>query len=60
MPIENFREKFGRLRILVIGRTNAGKTTVLKKICDSMDDPEIYDNQYDFSSGLDLTKHDGL
>ena len=46
MPIdsnENLRERFGRFRILVIGRANAGKTTILKKICDSTEDPEIYD-----------------
>ena len=45
MPIENenLRERFGQFRILVIGRANAGKTTILKKICDSTEDPEIYD-----------------
>ena len=45
MPIEDLRERFGRFRILVIGRANAGKTTILKKICDSTEDPEIYDDQ---------------
>jgi len=45
MPIENLREKFGRFRILIIGRANAGKTTILKKICDSTEDPEIYDHR---------------
>ncbi|KAF9459243.1 hypothetical protein BDZ94DRAFT_1199801 [Collybia nuda] len=32
----------GRFRILVIGRANAGKTTILKRICDTTDEPEIY------------------
>ena len=45
MPIENLRERFGRFRILVVGRANAGKTTILKKICNSIEDPEIYDDQ---------------
>ena len=47
MPIENenLRERFGQFRILVIGRANAGKTTILKKICDSTEDPEIYDTE---------------
>lgn len=36
-------EKAGRFRILIIGRANAGKTTILKKICNTTDDPEIYD-----------------
>ena len=45
MPIENenLRKRFEQFRILVIGRANAGKTTILKKICDSTEDPEIYD-----------------
>ena len=45
MLIRNIREKFGQFRILVIGRANAGKTTILKKICDSAEDREIYDDQ---------------
>ena len=45
MPVENLREKFGRFRILVIGRANAGKTTILKRVCDSTEDPEIYDHR---------------
>ena len=37
-------KKFGRFRILIIGRANAGKTTVLQRICNSTEDPEIYDD----------------
>ena len=40
---ENIREKFGRFRILVVGRANAGKTTILRGICNSTENPEIYD-----------------
>ncbi|KZP26036.1 hypothetical protein FIBSPDRAFT_887698 [Athelia psychrophila] len=29
-------------RILVMGRSNAGKTTILKKVCNSVDDPLIF------------------
>ena len=43
MQTEDVKETFGRFRILVIGRANAGKTTILKKICDSTQNPEIYD-----------------
>ena len=45
MRIEDGEEKFGRFRILVIGRANAGKTTILERICDSTENPEIYDEQ---------------
>ncbi|KAG8216340.1 hypothetical protein J3R82DRAFT_6414 [Butyriboletus roseoflavus] len=38
-------KKFGRFRILIVGRANAGKTTVLQRICNSTEDPEIYDDQ---------------
>ena len=45
MEIKDIKEKFGRFRILVIGRANAGKTTILKKICNSTENPEIYDDK---------------
>ncbi|KAJ6484755.1 hypothetical protein C8R45DRAFT_999258 [Mycena sanguinolenta] len=37
------RSKIFHFRILIIGRANAGKTTILKKVCNSVEDPEIYD-----------------
>lgn len=40
---ENIREKFGRFRILIVGRANAGKTTILRGICNSTENPEIFD-----------------
>ena len=36
------REKCPRFRILVMGRSNAGKTTILKKVCDTTDEPMIF------------------
>ncbi|KAF8557126.1 hypothetical protein OG21DRAFT_1373904, partial [Imleria badia] len=39
------REKFGRFRILIIGRANAGKTTILRGICNMTENPEIYDGE---------------
>ncbi|KAI6041169.1 hypothetical protein EDC04DRAFT_2505060, partial [Pisolithus marmoratus] len=32
-----------RFRIFVMGRANAGKTTILQRVCNSMDKPEIFD-----------------
>jgi septin family protein len=42
---QRLRNKFGRFRILIVGRANAGKTTILQKVCNTTDDPEIYDTK---------------
>ena len=36
--------RIGRFRILVIGRSNAGKTTLLQRVCNTMELPEIYNS----------------
>ncbi|TFK16810.1 hypothetical protein FA15DRAFT_711393 [Coprinopsis marcescibilis] len=41
------REKYTHFRILVIGRANAGKTTLLKRVCNTDEDPCIYDENND-------------
>lgn len=39
----DLRSRCSHFRILVMGRANAGKTTILKKVCNSLDsDPEIF------------------
>ena len=38
----DLRSKCGHFRILIMGRANAGKTTILKKVCNSIDEPEIF------------------
>ncbi|KAK7026320.1 GTP-binding protein [Favolaschia claudopus] len=38
----DIRSNLSHFRILILGRANAGKTTILKKVCNSIDDPEIY------------------
>ncbi|KAI0256373.1 hypothetical protein BJV78DRAFT_460467 [Lactifluus subvellereus] len=37
-----YRSKCKHFRVLIIGRANAGKTTLLKKVCHSIEDPEIF------------------
>jgi len=37
------RAKYTQFRILVIGRANAGKTTLLKRVCNTTEEPSIYD-----------------
>ncbi|KZP02531.1 GTP-binding protein [Athelia psychrophila] len=39
---QNIRRRFDRIRILIIGRANAGKTTVLQKVCGTTDQPVVY------------------
>jgi predicted GTPase len=41
---EELKEKYQRFRILIIGRANAGKSTILKRICDTAEEPEIFDS----------------
>src|ERR1700722_11415338 len=41
----DIRKKFPRFRILILGRANAGKTTVLKKMCETNKNPIIH-NKY--------------
>ncbi|KAG2348294.1 hypothetical protein BDR05DRAFT_995708 [Suillus weaverae] len=41
MDPSEIKERIGRFRILVIGRANAGKTTVLQRVCNTRDNPEI-------------------
>ncbi|KAG2132690.1 uncharacterized protein EDB93DRAFT_896569 [Suillus bovinus] len=40
---QDLRERIGRFRVLTMGRRNAGKTTILQKVCNTTDEPEIYD-----------------
>ena len=38
------REKFKHFRVLILGRANAGKTTILQKVCNTDKQPEIFDS----------------
>ncbi|KAG1810391.1 GTP-binding protein [Suillus plorans] len=44
MDPSQIRERIGRFRILVIGRANAGKTTILQRVCSTRENPEIYNS----------------
>jgi len=35
-------DRIGRFRVLVIGRANAGKTTLLQRICNTTELPEVF------------------
>jgi len=38
------RKKFKHFRVLILGRANAGKTTILQKVCNTDEQPEIFDS----------------
>ncbi|KAG2095893.1 uncharacterized protein F5147DRAFT_584391 [Suillus discolor] len=42
---QDLRERYMCFRVLILGRANAGKTTILQKVCNTMEHPEIYDTK---------------
>ncbi|KAG1743765.1 hypothetical protein EDD22DRAFT_1005920 [Suillus occidentalis] len=44
MDPPTLRKIFERFRILIIGRANAGKTTILQRVCKTQEDPDIHDS----------------
>ena len=38
-------DRIGHFRVLVIGRSNAGKTTLLQRVCNTTELPEIYNSK---------------
>ncbi|KDQ10120.1 hypothetical protein BOTBODRAFT_116347 [Botryobasidium botryosum FD-172 SS1] len=44
-----------RFRVLIIGKANAGKTTILRAICGTDDEPEVYDGKGRRSSSAILS-----
>ena len=52
------RAKYTRFRILVIGRANAGKTTLLQRVCNTTEDPCLYDENNKNLVSVHRTKDD--
>src|SRR5258705_482890 len=42
---ERIRDKAGRFHVLILGRANAGKTTILQKVCNTTEEPDIFDTE---------------
>ena len=38
---QNVRRHTKRFRVLIIGRANAGKTTILQRVCNTTEQPKI-------------------
>jgi 50S ribosomal subunit-associated GTPase HflX len=41
----NIRGFTKRFRVLIIGRANAGKTTILQRLCNTGEQPKIFDRE---------------
>ena len=39
---EKLRSRTKRFRVLIIGRANAGKTTILQRVCNTTEQPKIF------------------
>ena len=52
----NARQKYNHFHILVIGPANAGKTTLLKRVCNTTEDPHIYNEGMNLVRFLQLWK----
>jgi len=53
-------ERIGHFRILVLGRSNAGKTTLLQRVCNTKELPEIYNAKGEKVNYLILPYHMSL
>jgi GTP-binding protein EngB required for normal cell division len=42
---DRVRQNCGRFRILIIGRANAGKTSILQKVCNTTEQAEIFSSK---------------
>ena len=45
IAVKRHFDRIGRFRILVIGRSNSGKTTLLQRVCNTTEAPEIYNSK---------------
>ena len=52
--------RIGRFRILLIGRSNAGKTTLLQRVCKTTELPEIYNSNGKKVKCLIVQRHRSL
>ena len=42
---QNIRTLSPRFRVLIIGRANAGKTTILQRVCNTTEQPKIFNRK---------------
>ena len=44
---QKLRYRTKRFRVLIIGRANAGKTTILQRVCNTTEQPKIFNQKGD-------------
>ncbi|KAG2137892.1 uncharacterized protein EDB93DRAFT_1231130 [Suillus bovinus] len=44
MDPSEIRKKIRRFRVLILGRANAGKTSILRRVCNTQENPKIYNS----------------
>ena len=49
---KKLRAKFKCFRVLILGRANAGKTTILQKVCNTDEQPVVFDGKGQKASNL--------
>ena len=45
LQVQNVRALTTRFRVLIVGRANAGKTTILQRVCNTTEQPEIFNRK---------------
>ncbi|KAG6326516.1 hypothetical protein ID866_12573, partial [Astraeus odoratus] len=45
LNLNDVRDAFKHFRILIVGRANSGKTTVLQRVCNTTAWPQVYDSK---------------
>ena len=45
--VQRLRNRTRRFRVLIIGRANAGKTTILQRVCNTTEQPKIFNQNGD-------------
>ena len=52
---KTLRRRFKCFRVLILGRANAGKTTILQKVCNTDEQPVIFDSKGNKASDLGIS-----
>ena len=57
IAVKKHFDRIGRFRILIVGRSNAGKTTLLQRVCNTTEAPEIYNSKGEKVKYLIVQRH---